>query len=330
MLKNFLDLLAALFGARRLPPPPPVPADDPGYLFSLRPQKVLLIVFDPKMPDGQPLSRSRGWNAVSDLVRAFQDQLLGVSYGLARFEIVERLELDEFPQKVDGFRYTPTTYLDVLRGLTPPHQPQEVDYMTLMRRFQLFSRVERGEIDEVWCFAFPYAGFYESTMAGRDAFWCNAPPVAGSEACKRRFVIMGFSYERGVGEMLEAFGHRAESILERVFAPLQGEANLWKRFTRYEKIAPGQAAVGTIHFAPNSERDYDWGNPRPVWSECDDWLLNFPDFQGLKRLVSAADWGNGDLLEHHRWWFRHLPHVAGRKNGILHNWWAYLLLQADF
>ena len=26
----------------------------------------------------------------------------------------------------------------------------------------------------------------------------------------RRFVIMGFSYERGVGEMLENMGHRAE------------------------------------------------------------------------------------------------------------------------
>jgi hypothetical protein len=77
MLKNFLDLLAALFGTRRLPPPPPVPADDPGYLFSLRPQKVLLIVFDPKMPDGQPLSRSRGWNAVSDLVRSVSGSIAG-------------------------------------------------------------------------------------------------------------------------------------------------------------------------------------------------------------------------------------------------------------
>jgi len=28
---------------------------------------------------------------------------------------------------------------------------------------------------------------------------------------------MGFNYERGVGEMLEDLGHRAESILSHVF-----------------------------------------------------------------------------------------------------------------
>ncbi len=325
MLKSFLDLIAALFRLRPSPPPPP--PDDPNYIVALRPQKVLLLIFDPQMPDGRPLSRSQNWYRPDDLIAQFRQHMLEVSYGVARFEIVERIELNEFPPKMDGFRYTPQMYLDVLRGVVPPHQPQEVDYQALVQRFDLLNRVARGEIDEVWVFAFPHAGFYESIMAGAGAYWCNAPPLRGTETCPRRFVIMGFSFERGVGEMFEAFGHRAESILEHTFEPLQGEANLWKRFTRYEKIAPGQAAVGTIHFAPNSEHDYDWGNPRPVWSECDDWRLNFPNFQGLKRLVSAADWGNGDLLLHHLWWFKHIPHVAGRKNGIFHNWWAYILLQ---
>ncbi len=325
MLKSFLDLIAALFRLRPSPPPPP--PDDPDYIVSLRPQKVLLLLFDPQMPDGRPLSRSQNWYRSDDLIAQFLQHMLEVSYGAVRFEVVERIELNEFPPKVDGFCYTPQMYLDVLRGVVPPHQPQEVDYQTLVQRFDLLNRVARGEIDEVWVFAFPHAGFYESVMAGAGAYWCNAPPLRGTETCPRRFVIMGFSFERGVGEMFEAFGHRAESILERTFEPLQGEANLWKRFTRCEKIAPGQAAVGTIHFAPNSEHDYDWGNPRPVWSECDDWRLNFPNFQGLKRLVSAADWGNGDLLLHHLWWFKHIPHVAGRKNGVLHNWWAYILLQ---
>lgn len=329
MFRAFLDLLAAIFRLRPVTPTP-LPPDDPNYPIQMRHQKVLLIVYDPKMPDGQPLSRSQNWYSMDELVAQFLQYALEVSYGLARFEIVERITLDEFPPKVDGFRYTPQAYLDVLRGVQPPHQPQEVDYRDLLSRFNVLSRVKNGEVDEVWVFAFPHAGFYESVMAGKDAFWCNAPPLSGTEDCPRRFVIMGFSYERGVGEMFEAFGHRVESIMERVFAPLQGEANLWKRFTRYDKIAPGRAAVGTIHFAPNSERDYDWGNPRPVWSECDDWRLNFPNFQGLKRQVTAEEWGNGDLLLHHLWWFRHIPHVAGRKNGILHNWWAYILLQEVF
>ena len=41
-------------------------------------------------------------------------------------------------------------------------------------------------------------------MGGPDAFWCNAPPLKNTEAARRRFVIMGFSYERGVGETLSS------------------------------------------------------------------------------------------------------------------------------
>jgi hypothetical protein len=61
-----------------------------------------------------------------------------------------------------------------------------------------------------------------------------------------------------------------------------------------------------------------------VFSECDDWLYNFPDFQGLTRQVTAADWGNGDTREHHKWWLSHFPKTNGQKNGIQHNWWLYV------
>ena len=64
---------------------------------------------------------------------------------------------------------------------------------------------------------FPYAGLYESVMGGAGALWCNAPPLANTGSCQRRFVIMGFSYEREVGEMLHSYNHRCESILAQVF-----------------------------------------------------------------------------------------------------------------
>jgi hypothetical protein len=156
------------------------------------------------------------------------------------------------------------------------------------------------------------------------AFWCNAPPLPGFEAAGRRFVVMGFNYERGVGEMLESFGHRAESILREVFAGARDEADLWERFTRHEKTHPGRAEVGTVHFAPNSRRDYDWGNRRQVLSRCDTWY-RFPDLTAPPRWVNCDEWGGGDIRRHHRWWFRHLPHVAGESDGRLHNWWTYVL-----
>jgi hypothetical protein len=161
-------------------------------------------------------------------------------------------------------------------------------------------------------------------MVGRGAFWCNAHPLPDTDQCPRRFVVMGFSLERGVGEMFESFTHRCESIMTRVYQPTSGDANLYERFSRYEKRNPGEAECGTVHFAPNSERDYDWKNPRFVASKCDDWY-NFPRFTGTTRQVNCEEWGNGDIRAHHLWWLDHFPRVSGRTSGIAHNWWQYVI-----
>lgn len=294
---------------------------------SITRSRVLVIVYDPVMDKstGMTLSQQMKWYNPSDLMTGFMADLLEVSKGLARYEIVQRINVDEFPAKTDGFQYTPQTYLDVLHRVAPPHVPQEVDYHAILKKFDILQRVARNEIDEVWTFGFPHAGFYESIMGGPGAFWCNAPPLANTSASKRRFVVMGFSYERYIGEMFESYGHRAESIMERAFMNLSGDANLWRRFIRYEKVAPGKAACGNIHFAPNSQADYDWNNPTPVKSECYDWLLNFPNFKGDVRIVDASEWGNGDIRAHHKWWFNHFPRAAGRQNGVHNNWWQYVV-----
>ena len=288
--------------------------------------KTLLIVYNPVVEPatGRSLSQVMNWNRVDDLVRGYISDVQQVSGGLMRHEIVQRIDVDAFPAKVDGFVYDAESFLNVLRGIAPPYMPQEADYHAILRQFEILPRVASGEIDEVWLFNFPHAGFYESIMGGPGAFWCNAPPLLNTEASRRRFVIMGFSYERGAGEMLENLGHRAESILEKTFEHTSDDANLWNRFTRYEQTHPGRAALGNVHFAPNSASDYDWGNPSTVLSECDDWRDNFPGFKGAVRPVTSAEWGNGDIRKHHKWWMSHFPKVAGEANGILYNWWQYI------
>jgi len=163
-------------------------------------------------------------------------------------------------------------------------------------------------------------------MGGPGAFWCNAPPLKEVRDAHRRFIVMAFNFERGVGEMLESYGHRAESIMEYVFryVPEFNDQNLWKRFTRYDRIAPGRAEVGSIHFAPNSERDYDWGNRRKVLSHSQAWY-DFPDLSAAPRMENCSVWGDGDIRRHHLWWFRHLPHVGGQTYGVPNNWWEYIL-----
>ncbi len=302
-----------------------VPADNFGELPRPITSRVLLIVYDPFVDAlGARLSEFLHWNSVDDLVNGFLADIRSVSGGLARYEVVERQDLNEFPAKVDGYRYDAASYLGVIQGRLPPHVPDEADYQPILTAFNILPRVAAREIDEIWLFGFPYAGFYESVMAGAGAFWCNAPPLRGTASCKRRFVLMGFSYERGVGEMLESFGHRAEAILTKAFSHTRGEDNLFERFCRYDRIAPGKAEVGSIHFAPNSTRAYEWGNPHPVLSTCYDWF-NFPNFTGDVRLVEASEWGGGDIRLHHLWWLKHLPKTAGRTHGVANNWWQYVM-----
>jgi hypothetical protein len=289
-------------------------------------RNVLKIVHDPAIPGAgnQPLSVALRWNDHGKLTHDYIADLLAISHGYARFQIADEIHVDGFPVKEDGFGYEPDEYVAAWKARKGFHEPDRVDYLKLVRQFSMIERVDRGEIDEVWLFGFPYAGYYESIMAGPDAFWCNAPALKGTEHASRRFVIMGFSYQRGVGEMLENMGHRAESIMRHAYRQASGEANLWERFSRYHQTHPGRAEVGIMHFAPNSVRDYDWGNKTPVPSRWHTWR-SFPDLSGQPRESDCKDWGDGDIRLHHKWWFSLLPHVAGRANGVSLNWWEHVI-----
>lgn len=317
--------------------------DSPNEPAQIVNAKVLLLIYNPTVDavTGKKLVEYMNWSRPDDLVGRFISDVLQASSGLVRYQIAQRIELDEFPVLADGFRYTAQTFLDVIHGSQKPHTPTGIDYNAVLKRFNIPEHITNQEFDEVWVMGFPYAGLYESVMAGAGAFWCNAPPLTNTDSCKRRFVMMGFSYEREVGEMLHSYNHRCEAILARVFnsqdflvwaykpnripatvSPNQ-TLNLFQRFICFDQIAPGRAALGTVHYAPNGIKDYDLGNPNHVKSECYDWF-NFPNFQGDVRLVSASEWGGGDERLYHRWWLKHLPKTAGRKNGIHNNWWQYI------
>jgi hypothetical protein len=288
-------------------------------------RKVLMITHDPvfRAHGGRTLREFYRWNDPERLAQEYIDDVRECSYGYANYEVVEAIVVDGFPLKRDGFRYTEESYLEA-RRMGSFHDPDGVDYLALVREYDLIDRVDSGEVDEIWLFGHPNAGYWESIMGGPGAFWCNAPILGGTQHCSRRFVIMGFSYERGVGEMLEDLGHRAEFILGKVFERTSGDANLFERFTRYDLTHPGHAEVGTVHFAPSGLRDYDWSNARRVSSRCESWH-NFPDLTGEPRVVTCRDWGSGDIREHHRWWLRHLPHIVGESDGISWNWWEYVI-----
>jgi hypothetical protein len=189
-------------------------------------------------------------------------------------------------------------------------------------------------VDEVFCFAHPYAGFYESRMVGATAYWCNSPGLVRScPLC----IVMGFNPERGVAEMLEDFGHRTESIISRIYGSWSSTTNinhLWDRFTRVgPKHGVAVAGCGNVHYPPNASADYEYQVAIPVLSEADKWLT-FPAMTGTNSTVNAETWGGPDYHRNYlRWWLQHMPKAAGRHNdpanstnhNKLNNWWGYLV-----
>ncbi len=289
-------------------------------------KKVLVLNYDPILESkgGRRVHEYFGWNDPRALTDGYLGDLNEASGNYVRWEIVEFLDIDEFPLKADGFRYTDQSYLDAWATGTF-HSPDGVDYVRIIEDHDLDARVRAGEIDEVVVWGAPYFGYYESRMVGSTAYWCNSPGLYRPNT--PLYVMMGLNYERGVAEAIHSFGHRAESILRHVYGSWSGGStvnHLWDRFTRYEKIAPGLAACGNVHFPPNGQSDYDYGNSTLVWSEADDWL-DYPNFTGAGRWINASEWGwsqRGYL----KWWYRHMPKVPGRySDGKLNNWWAYLV-----
>lgn len=202
--------------------------------------KVLAIDFRPAaIPDT--------WKSCDQLVQQYITAMRKASGDTLAYQVVKKLEIKKYPVLLDGRQYDDTTWqqtrADDKKALRDSHGSYMMaDYQHIIQELNLIQQVESKEIDEVWMFGGPYFGFYESRMVGRGACWCNAPAI--EQNC-RRFVIMGFNYERDVKEMVHDFGHRAESILAREF---NSQAFL---HLLYQEQAPAPAAM------PATQNDFE-------------------------------------------------------------------------
>jgi len=315
--------------------------DDPSA-FPVK--RVLALCFDPFIIIKGKKKRNHEWlpegQVPRDLAQQYISEMETVSHGCAKYRIAEWIELNEMPEAENGKSTPRGTYTAWLagaldKGFWDAERPDlgggRYNFATekTLRRFRVQERVARGEIDEVWLFTGERLGpgVYESQMAGQGAYWCNAPALDGF-TCKP-FLVFGFNYEFPLGWMLENTCHAMESILDHFFGqPSDGapyeKLSDWGRFTRCDRTAPGRSGVGTVHFAPNSRRDYDWGNPQVVHSYCADWAA-YPNLTGKGMLVDANEWGGGDIRAHHAWWLGLIPHAAGKNDlsGMYNNWWRY-------
>lgn len=288
-------------------------------------KKIMVIIYNPVIESrgSKKLTEVYKWYDPCKLAEGYVRDIYESSFGMVKCKIVETVEVDQYPLHLGNFRYDDESYMKAWETRKFKDDTGGGNYKQIIEDFHLVEKVEKHEIDEVWLFGAPGFSWYESTMVGDGAYYCNSDPVPDVK-CSRKFIIMGFNYERNVDCMLEDLGHRTESIIWHIFGKWeQDEKTAWNKFTLYDKVAPGKANVGNIHFAPNSQKDYEWGNKTFVDSYCDDWYT-YPVLPGNKRSVNCLEWGNGDMRLHHIWWFKHLPRALGSSDGILNNWWKYV------
>jgi len=169
--------------------------------------------------DFRPASVPNSWPKSEELIPQYIHAMRKASGDTLVFQVINTIKVKKYPILLDGRQYTNATWpaarFDDSKAYRDSHGNYMLaDYQQIIQDFNLLQMVDNEEIDEVWMFGGPYFGFFESRMVGQRAFWCNAPSI---ERNCRRFVIMGFNYERSVKEMVHNFGHRAESIISRQY-----------------------------------------------------------------------------------------------------------------
>ena len=306
--------------------------------------KLLVVDFDPVLPTRGGIRFTEYYKQAGKTTRQVTDDIASrlqeASHGILNYNATYET-INEFPMQKDGSRVEPNTFPDIWdetleSGIAwwdiPMFYPGAVsggfDYEYYINKWNLVERRNNNEFDEIWMFA-EFCGANETAMVGKGAYWINGQAF---EADCEPFRINWIQKSRD-DTPLENLTHSAESIMSRVYKTGEwyynppkaiDEMSNWEKFVQYDKVNPGNAAAGNVHYAPNSDGDYDWGNTNRVYSTWRDWRDNFPNLTGEKEIVDNSVWGGGNNLDHKTWWFSCFPHVTGRdERGYSNNWWEY-------
>jgi hypothetical protein len=224
--------------------------------------KVLVIDF-------RPAAVPQEWNNTTTLIQKYLEALRQASKDTLKYRVAKKLDVQKYPPLLGNRQYDDSLYTQVLQDDTKALRDAAgnyvmADYEQILKDFNVLPLILDKTIDEVWMFGGPYFGFYESRMIGKGAFWCNGPAI---ELDSRRFVVMGFNYQRDVREMVHDFGHRAESILGRHFKSQPYLDELYKPAAGLGSAPKNDFeqflhSAGTVHRKPGGE---DYGQDEVAW-----------------------------------------------------------------
>ena len=311
---------------------------DPAVATGPKRAKVIVLIFNPVVEsrDGARLIEHLNANDPWQYSRILAETIRTCSGGYIDYDIVAFIEADEYPEKIDGFRYTDDSFLDAL-STGRFHDPDRSDYRRIFETHRLIERVRDEGVTEIWMWGAGGFGFDELAMYIPNRYGRFAPtdnpwfyrPYEIPEEVGRTVWVMGFNYQVGPDNMIHSYTHRVESILALQLAggiwdkDLRG-ADPWNTFSSLELDRPGRPShVGNCHVPPNGQGGYDYSNARRVLSYADNWF-DYPDLSLRKpRLVGSEDWG-GNQFGFQRWYLAHIPNGPGYTAYGYDNWWVYI------
>jgi hypothetical protein len=130
--------------------------------------------------------------------------------------------------------------------------------------------------------------------------------------------------------------HRTEATMSYVYGSWAEDRvhSNWDRFGLVAGQSPtlGYSGCGTAHWAPSAIEEYNYDNPTPFQSVCDDFLnypnIKFPPTAALKTRT-CQDWGCSEMGAY-RYFFQHFPKASGiNADGKFNDWWRYVVNPND-
>ena len=315
-------------------------------------KKVLFLIYDPVMSDGRKLHVYKGWYDPNVLFPQILDAIRFSSGGYVDYQVVETHDLNEWPAMQGNFRYTETSYLACLANNATCYG-SDFDFLKMFNDYSICSKLQSGTIDEVVIYGAPWFATDEFAWKTPGDVLPYYTPTNGQlyssrtkniPDCGKTVFVMGYSYERGLGEALESFGHRLESAVSVTVGRgfwdgCVGNATLgasdWDHFTCIDRdktpSGVNVAGCGGNHSPPNSRWDldpvtnlHDDYNTAYVNHACPSWA-NYPFTTKTIVNQNCNAWGC-DRVGFLKWWMAGLPKNDGlNTKGNLNNWWRYVV-----
>jgi|GEM_PF-2838609 len=297
-------------------------------------KKAYVLIYNPVFYNGQKLTEYMGWNNPDTQAAQYIDWLKVTTNNKVNFTVVQRNEIADFTTFTDGSKYTQETYLACMSNNANCLRDAYgnllmTDYPAMLNSIGICSLFNAGTVDELWMFGAPYLGWWEANQTGTGAFNTNGPVIYGT-TCNKPMNIMGFSYERGLSEMVEDLMHRIEGTMSRAYGSWAQNrmSHNWDRYGLVDYQSPSFtfSGCGSCHYAPNSTADYQWSSSANVSTFCDE-FFDYPDPIDTenRKTINCSAWGCTGL-GYFRWWLQRFPSQSGvAPDNKYADWWKYVL-----